>query len=93
MVGKVSTHQRVRLHQYVLTCTFTLISSFEVERTHSVAEQGEKWVDGKVRDIVEFEPETRVRLIRKHSLRIVNEGLSDEERQATVAAPGLSCYI
>lgn len=52
-----------------------------MERCHSVAEQGEKWVDGKVRDIVELAPETRVRLLRKHSLRIVNEPPTEEERQ------------
>ena len=56
---------------------------FVVERCHSAAEQGEKWVDGKVRDIVEIEPETRVRLLRKHSLRIVNEPTATEERQPT----------
>ena len=53
---------------------------FIVERCHSAAEQGEKWVDGKVRDIVQIEPETRVRLLRTHSLRMNQQLLRNVNR-------------
>ena len=39
----------------------------------TVSEQGERWEDGEVSGSVELTPDTRVRLVRKHCLRIVNE--------------------
>lgn len=45
-----------------------------------MAEQGEKWVDGEVKDIVELQPDTRIRLMRKHSLRIINEQIGNESQ-------------
>ena len=56
------------------------------ERFHSIADQGEKWIEGEVRDAVELEPDTRVRLLRKHSLRIVNESNAEENKSTESAA-------
>ncbi|XP_067941831.1 ribosomal oxygenase 1-like isoform X2 [Watersipora subatra] len=50
-----------------------------VEVSHSIADQGEKWLKGQVRDAVELEPDTRVRLMRKHSLRMINEPTVDDD--------------
>jgi hypothetical protein len=58
------------------------------EQLTTIEEQGERWNSdlNRVSNVVELEPDTRVRLLRRHCLRVVEQDNNDEDDEDNIVA-------
>jgi hypothetical protein len=58
------------------------------EQLTTIQEQGERWNSdlNRVSNVVELEPDTRVRLLRRHCLRVVEQDNNDEDDEDNIVA-------
>jgi hypothetical protein len=58
------------------------------EQLTTIQEQGERWNSdlNRVSNVVELEPDTRIRLLRRHCLRVVEDDNNDEDDEDNLAA-------